>query len=57
MKVLQGFNQLMDHNHTCLMLMESTSVGSQQGLRGSLFHLFLQHSLPVFCQWSNTLVA
>ena len=57
MEVLQGFNQLMDHNHTRLMLMEPSSVGSQQGLRGSLFHLFLQRSLHVFCQWSNTLVA
>lgn len=56
-EVLQGFNQLMDHNHTCLMLMEPTSVGSQQGLRCSLFRLFLQYSLHVFCQLSNTLIA
>lgn len=57
MEVLQGLNQLMGCNHTCLMLMGPTSDGSQQGLRCSLFHLFLQHGLYVFCQLSNTLIA
>jgi len=45
MEVLERFNQLLDHSHKCLMLMEPTSAGSQQWLRCSLCHLFLQHSL------------